>query len=357
MSDATPPPRHFASDNNAGIIPEVWRMLAEVNESGHSPTYGDDEWTAAAKGEFRRVFEREELEVFFVFNGTASNSLALASICDSMQAVVCHQSSHARTDECNAASFFRAGLTLLPVPGEHGKLKAEAVRSACAALIPVHAPDARALSLTQSTELGTVYSPAELQVLGATARELGLKVHMDGARFSNAVATVGCAPADLTWRAGVDVLSFGGTKNGMSASEALVFFDLNLANNFVRRMKQAGQLASKMRFLSAPWLAFLRDDVWLKHARRANAMAQRLERALAKLPGIRISHPCEANAVFAHMPRPAIEELWARGWRFYDDVDPGGAVRLMCAWDSREEDVDAFVADLKSWIERSERAA
>jgi threonine aldolase len=353
MSDGNPHPRHFASDNNAGIIPEVWRMLAEVNESGHAPTYGDDAWTAAATAEFRRVFEHEDLEVYFVFNGTASNSLALASICDSMQAVVCHQSSHARTDECNAAAFFRAGLTLLPVAGEHGKIAPDAVRAACASLIPVHAPDARALSLTQSTELGTVYQPSEIEALSATARELGLKVHMDGARFSNAVAGIGCAPADLTWRTGVDVLSFGGTKNGMAASEALVFFDPALAANFTRRMKQAGQLASKMRFLSAPWLAFLRNDVWVKHARRANTMAERMERALVKLPGIRISHPREANAVFAHLPRPAIEYLWARGWRFYDDVDPGGAVRLMCAWDSREEDVDAFVADLAAWIAKA----
>ena len=353
MLDATPPPRHFASDNNAGIIPEVWRILTEVNQSGHSPTYGDDPWTAAAANEFRRVFEREELEVHFVFNGTASNSLALASICDSMQAVICHESSHVRTDECNAAGFFRSGLTLLPVPGEHGKIRPDAVRSACASLIPVHAPDARALTLTQSTELGTVYSPAELRNLSATARELGLKVHMDGARFSNAVASAGCAPADLTWRAGVDVLSFGGTKNGMAASEALVFFDLALAANFQRRMKQAGQLASKMRFLSAPWLGFLRDDVWLKHARHANSIAQHLERSLAKLPGIRISHPCEANVVFAHLPRAAVEDLWARGWRFYDDVDPGGAVRLMCAWDSTEDDVARFVADLAAWIAKA----
>jgi threonine aldolase len=350
MSDVTPPPRQFASDNNAGIIPEVWQILTEVNGRGHCPAYGDDAWTAAAEAEFRRVFERDDLEVHFVFNGTASNSLALASICDSMQAVVCHESCHLRTDECNAPAFFRHGLTLLPVEGDHGKIGSDAVREAVASLIPVHAPDARALSLTQSTELGTIYKPSELQALTATARSLGLKVHMDGARFSNAVASLGCAPADLTWRAGIDVLSFGGTKNGMGAGEALVFFDRALANNFKRRMKQAGQLASKMRFLSAPWLGFLRDDVWLKHAGHANAVAQHLERLLSKLPGIRIAHPREANVVFAHLPRAAVEELWARGWRFYDDVDPGGAVRLMCAWDSTEEDVDRFVEDLAAWI-------
>lgn len=354
MSDfAQPPLRHFASDNNAGIIPEVWQAMTDANADPHCGAYGEDAWTRAAEAEFRRVFEHEQLEIFFVFNGTASNSLALAALCDSFHGVVCHRHSHVLTDECNAPGFFRHGLSLLPVDGEFGKIGSEALRETCASLRHIHAPEARGLSVTQSTELGTVYTPAELKALTATARELGLKVHMDGARFSNAVASLGCTPADLTWRAGIDVLSFGGTKNGMAAGEAVVFFDPTLAANFKRRMKQSGQLASKMRFLSAPWLGFLRGDAWLKHARRANEVAAHLAESLARLPGIRIAQPRQANAVFVQLPLAAAESLWAGGWRFYDDVGPVGAMRLMCAWDSTPADVDHFVAELAEWIARA----
>ncbi len=346
MPSAPPRPRHFASDNNAGIIPEVWQALAEANAGGHAPGYGSDEWTAAAQAEMRRVFEREEAFAFFVFNGTAANSLALASLCDSLHGAVCHRHSHIITDECNAPGFFRPGLSLLPADTPLGKLTPAAVREVVAGLRPVHAPEARALSLTQCTELGTIYSLDELAALTATARELRLRVHMDGARFANAVAALGAAPADLTWRAGIDVLSFGGTKGGMPLGEAVVFFREELADNFIRRMKQAGQLASKMRFLSAPWLGFLRDDAWLRHASHANAMAARLEAAIQGLPRVQIAHPRESNAVFAHLSRPAVEALWAGGWRFYDDVGPGGAARLMCAWDTQPDDVDGFAADL-----------
>lgn len=354
MSDSAPlPPRPFASDNNAGIIPEVWEALAEANKQPHCAAYGEDGWTRAATDEFRRVFEHGDLEVFFVFNGTASNSLALASLCESVHGVICHRHSHVMTDECNAPAFFRHGLSLLPVEGESGKIGSEVVRERCSTLRHIHAPEARALSVTQSTELGTVYTPTELQALTTTARELGLKVHMDGARFSNAVASLNASPADLTWRAGVDVLSFGGTKNGMGSGESVVFFDPAQAQNFKRRMKQSGQLASKMRFLSAQWLGFLRGDAWLKHARQANKTAAYLAESLARLPGIRIAQPREANAVFLSLSPAAAEALWARGWAFYDDVGPAGAVRLMCAWDSTVEDVALFVADLAAWMARA----
>ncbi len=343
---AAAPSRHFASDNNAGIIPEAWAALVEANDGNHSSAYGDDAWTARAEAEMRRVFEHEELEVFFVFNGTASNSLALASLCDSMHAVVCHESSHIMTDECGAPGFFRHGLTLVPVAGENGKISPTAVRAAVAARNSVHTAEVRALSLTQCTELGTVYQAGELAALRETASALNLRLHMDGARFANAVAALGVSPAEASWRAGVEVLSFGATKNGLAAGEAVVFFDPAVAANFKRRKKQAGQLASKMRFVAAPWVGFLRDDAWLRHARHANAMAARLEQAIGALPGVRIPYPREANAVFVHLPRPAVEALWKIGWRFYDDVDPRGAVRLMCAWDTRAGDVDAFVADL-----------
>ncbi len=339
-------PRHFASDNNAGICPEVFAALAEANGS-HAPGYGDDPWTRRAEALFREVFETD-CEVFFVFNGTASNCLALWSLCESFHGVVCHRHSHIETDECGAPGFFMHGVTLLPADTDDGKLSPAAVRAAANTRHDFHAAQPRALSLTQATELGTVYTPDELRALSATARELKLSVHMDGARFANAVAGLGVSPADITWRAGVNVLSFGGTKNGAQAGEAVVFFDRARADNFRRRCKQSGQLASKMRFLSAQWVGLLEGGAWLRHARQANATAAYLENQLAGLPGVRIAFQRDANAVFALLPKPAADAVAARGWRFYNDVGPGGAARLMCSWDWTTEGVDAFVRDLRA---------
>ncbi len=343
-------PRHFASDNNAGICPEVFAALAEAN-GPHAPGYGDDPWTRRAEQLFRDVFETD-CEVFFVFNGTASNCLALWSLCESFHGVICHQHSHIETDECGAPGFFMHGVTLLPVDAADGKLTPDLVRGASATPHDFHGAQPRALSLTQATELGTVYTPEELRALSAAARELKLAVHMDGARFANAVASLGVPPADVTWRAGVDVLSFGGTKNGAQAGEAVVFFDRARADNFRRRCKQSGQLASKMRFLSAQWVGLLANDAWLRYARHANDTASYLERRLAGLPGVRVAFPRQANAVFALLPKAAAEAVAARGWRFYNDVGPGGAARLMCSWDSARGDVDAFVADLAAALPR-----
>ena len=336
--------RHFASDNNAGICPEVLAAITEANRD-HAPGYGDDPWTRRAERLFAETFEMD-CEVFFVFNGTASNCLALWSMCESFHGIVCHRHSHVQTDECGAPGFFMHGATLLPADTPGGKLDAPAVREACNLRHGFHAPEPRALSLTQSTELGTVYTPDELRALTDVARELRLSVHMDGARFGNAVASLGVTPADVTWRAGIDVLCFGGTKGGAAAGEAVVFFDRARAENFQRRCKQSGQLASKMRFLSAQWVGMLENGAWLRHAAHANAVAAYLEAKLATLPGVRVAFPREANAVFALLPTVAADEVAARGWRFYNDVGPGGAARLMCSWDSTEGDVDAFVGDL-----------
>lgn len=337
-------PRHFASDNNAGMCPEVLAAMAEANQN-HAPGYGDDPWTRRAEQLFRETFETD-CEVFFVFNGTASNCLALWSLCESFHGVICHRHSHIETDECGAPGFFMHGVTLLPADTANGKLDEAAVRGACQTRHDFHAPQPRAVSLTQATELGTVYTPDEVGSVGAVAGDLKLSVHMDGARFANAVAGLGVAPADVTWRAGVDVLSFGGTKNGAGFGEAVVFFDRARADNFRRRCKQSGQLASKMRLLSAQWVGLLENETWLRLARHANGIAAHLERKLAMVPGVRVAFPREANAVFVHLPPAAAAAVAAQGWRFYDDVGPGGAARLMCAWDSTEGDVDAFVADL-----------
>jgi threonine aldolase len=343
MSRSTDPRRQFASDNYAGICPEAWGAMAEAN-AGHAPGYGDDRWTGQAADLLRETFETD-CEVFFVFNGTSANSLALASLCQSYHSILCHETAHVETDECGAPEFFSNGTKVLTLPGKDGKLEAAAIDVMVRRRDDIHYPKPRVVSLTQATELGTVYRHDELAAIGERARAHGLRVHMDGARFANAVASLGVAPKTLTWQAGVDVLCFGGTKMGMAVGEAVVFFDRALAAEFDYRCKQAGQLASKMRFLAAPWVGMLRSGAWLRHARHANEMAARLDTALRAVPGIGVLQPREANAVFVSLPEgvgPALRNL---GWRFYDFIGAGGA-RLMCAWDTTEEDVLAFSRDV-----------
>ncbi len=345
----TDPRRQFASDNNAGICPEAWAAMAEAN-AGHAPGYGEDAWTARAADLLRETFETD-CEVFFVFNGTSANSLALASMGQSYHSVICHEVAHVETDECGAPEFFSNGMKVLTAPGERGKLTPAAVERVVRRRGDIHYPKPRAVSLTQATELGTVYTPDELKAIWATARSLGLRIHMDGARFANAVASLGVAPKEITWQAGVDVLCFGGSKNGMALGEAVVFFDRALAREFDYRCKQAGQLASKMRFLAAPWVGMLQDGAWLRNARRANAMAALLGDAVGALEGVRVLHPREANSVFVELPAGAAAAMRARGWRFYDFIGWGGC-RLMCSWDTAESDVGAFVADLAAALLR-----
>ena len=263
--------RQFGSDNYAGICPEAWRALEAAN-CGHAPGYGDDVFTARAADLIREVFETK-CEVFFVFNGTAANSLALASLCQSYHSIICSEIAHVETDECGAPEFFSNGTKVLIGQSPNGKLDPAAVEAVVMKRKDIHYPKPRALSITNATEVGTVYSVGELQALGKKARELGLKVHMDGARFVNAVASLSVEPKEITWKAGVDVLCFGGTKNGTHVGDAVVFFNLELADEFAYRCKQAGQLASKMRFMSAPWVGMLEKGAWLKYGRQANAMA------------------------------------------------------------------------------------
>ena len=346
----SPPNHHFASDNTSGICPEAWTALGMANE-GRVPSYGTDPWTARACDLIRTLFDKPDAEVFFVFNGTAANSLALASLCQSYHSVVCHEAAHIETDECGAPEFFSNGTKILTATGSNGKLTPEAVERVVLKRSDIHYPKPRVLSLTQSTEWGTVYRREEIAALSAVARRHNLQVHMDGARFANAAAFLGerdgLAPADFTWRAGVDVLCFGGTKNGMNTTEAVVFFNPALAREFDYRCKQAGQLASKMRFLSAQWVGLLEDGAWLRHAGHANAMAQRLVRALRNLPGVSVLVEPEVNAVFATLPVPAAAALRAAGWSFHTFIGAEGC-RLMCSWDTRDADIDSFVADLKS---------
>jgi threonine aldolase len=333
----------FGSDNQAGICPEALAALQEANR-GHAIAYGRDEWTARAEEAIRRAFDADA-EVHLVFTGSAANALALASICRSTDAVVCHEMAHVNVDECGGPEFMTGGAKVLTVAGEHAKVTLQAFAPRAASPHDEHASRPRALSLTQATELGTVYTPAEMRALCEAAHERGLKVHVDGARFANAVASLGCHPGDVAQCAGVDVLCLGGTKNGLPAGEALVFFDRALADEFRRRRKQAGQLASKMRFLAAPWVAVLASGAWLRHAAHANAMARRLGEAIAGVPGVSLIAPVQANGVFAHLPKAAIEALRARGWHFYAFVGETGC-RFMCAWDTAPEAVDRFAADI-----------
>ena len=339
--------RQFASDNNAGICPEAWAELVKAN-TGHAVGYGDDAWTKWAADMIRDVFETK-CEVFFVFNGTAANSLSLASLCQSYHSILCHEIAHVETDECGAPEFFSNGTKVLLLSGEDGKIDPPSIERMVKKRSDIHYPKPRVVSLTQATEIGTVYSPDEIRAVGAMARSLGLKVHMDGARFANAVASLGVRPREITWEAGVDGLCFGGTKNGAPVGEAVVFFNRELAHEFDYRCKQAGQLASKMRFLAAPWVGMLKDSAWIRHAAQANSTAALLHNELKSLPGVKIMFPRQANSVFAQLPEAAIAALRQLGWRFYTFIGKGGC-RLMCSWDTTEEDVHRFVGDLKAHL-------
>src|SRR5471032_1780994 len=284
-------PQQFASDNYAGICPEAWAAMAEANQ-GHATAYGDDEWTAKASDAFRRQFETG-CEVFFAFNGTAANSLALAALCQSYHSVICSEIAHVETDECGAPEFFSNGSKLLVAPSAGGKLTPGAIRAVATNRNDIHFPKPRVVTITQPTETGQVYGLDELRAISAVCRELGLNLHMDGARFANACSSLKCSPADMTWRAGIDVLCFGGTKNGMAAGETILFFNPRLAEDFDYRCKQAGQLASKMRFLSAPWVGMLGSGAWLRNAVHGNACATRLAQQIGGLPGLQIMFPVQ----------------------------------------------------------------
>lgn len=334
--------QQFASDNYSGICPEAWGAIEAANR-GHVTSYGDDPWTERAADAFRELFETE-CEVYFVFNGTAANSLALASLCQSYHGVICCDQSHVETDECGAPEFFSNGSKLLVAPTSDGKLNSASIRELATKRQDIHYPKPRAVTLTQSTETGRVYTLEELAAISDECKTHGLSLHMDGARFANACASLGCKPAELSWKSGVDVLCFGGTKNGMAVGEAVLFFDRKLAVDFEYRCKQAGQLASKMRFLSAPWVGMLESGAWLRNASHANECAQYFASQVSGVPGVRIAGAVEANAVFLEAPETILRKIRERGWRFYTFI--GGAARFMFAWDTDVARIDDFRRDL-----------
>lgn len=342
--DVTQHSQQFASDNYAGICPEAWAAMDEANR-GSAVAYGEDIWTQRAADSFRSLFD-SNCEVFFAFNGTAANSMALASLCQSYQSVICSSSAHVETDECGAPEFFSNGAKLLVAPSDDGKLTPDMVRALATGRSDIHFPQARVVTITQPTETGQVYSVEDIKALSAVCHELNLKLHMDGARFAHACATLGCTPADITWKAGVDVLCFGGTKNGMAVGEAILFFDPVMADGFDYRCKQAGQLASKMRFLAAPWIGMMESGAWLRNAQHANGCATQLAQKVENLPHVELLFPVQSNAVFLKAPDAILDNLRDRGWRFYTFI--GGGARFMFAWDTNPAVVDELAEDIRS---------
>src|SRR5437879_4980363 len=332
----------FASDNTASICPEAWDALQEAN-ADEAPSYGEDRWTARVCDLVLEIFETD-CEVCFVFNGTAANALALAQLCQPFHSVICDEAAHMQTDECGAPEFF-SGSKLLVTRGANGKIDIGEAEAIVACQPELHSNRPRAISITQSTELGTVYTLEEIRAISEFARQRSLFIHMDGARFANAVASLDCAPKEITWEAGVDVLCFGGTKNGVAAGELVIFFKKELAREFDYRVKQAGQLGSKMRFLAAPWLGLLTDGVWLKNAKHSNNLARMLADRLRNEAKIDIVFPVEANAVFLRMNEHLVRELHGRGWDFYYFIEPD-IYRVICSWSVTGRDIADFVAEV-----------
>jgi threonine aldolase len=340
------PARSFASDNNAGIHPEVVKAVLAANQ-GHVVGYGDDPYTESAVAKFKQHFGAD-IDIFIVFNGTAANCLSLKALTDSYHAVICTEAAHIYTDECGAPEKF-TGCKLIPIPSHDGKLTVEAVEAAYHGVGDQHHVQPRVISTTQTTEMGTVYRPEEIKVLARFAHEREMFLHMDGARIANAAASLGLTLRQATRDLGVDALSFGGTKNGLMGAEAVVFFDQKLSRNFQYLRKQGMQLASKMRFISAQLDCLLSNDLWLKNARHANRMAQLLKKGLSDIPAVKIVYKVEANGIFAKIPRRAIARLQKR-YFFYVWNEEKSLVRWMCSFDTTEEDVKSFVRFVKETV-------
>jgi threonine aldolase len=344
-----PPTRlEFTSDNITGACAEILTALARANEGAVS-SYGSDPDTAALERLAEVIFERP-VAILPVATGTAANALALSVLARPFEAIYCHAVAHVMTDECGAPEFYAGGAKLIGLPTRDGRLRPQQLVEAVgfARSMGVHHVRPAAVTVSQATEWGTIYTPHALAALAAQAHGLGLKVHMDGARFANAVARLGCTPAEASWRAGVDILSLGATKNGALAAEAVVVFDSSVAEELAFRRKRGGHLWSKMRFLSAQLGAYLTDDLWLRSARQANAMADRLAAGLAAIAGTRLVQPVEANELFIVLPEPVTARLREHGFRFYDWPAPQGeaaaVVRLVTSYDMRASDVDGFLA-------------
>jgi threonine aldolase len=338
---------NFASDNVTSVSAEIMAALTIANSDNETAMpYGADKYTQQLEQQLNELFETE-VTIFPVATGSAANALALSVMTPPFGAIYCHEQSHINVDECGAPEFYTGGAKLVTLPGEDGKIKVDdltkILKNAGAGV--VHHVQPAAVSITQASEAGTVYKLAEIQAIADVTHTHNLQLHMDGARFANAIVSLGCSPADLTWRAGVDALCFGATKNGAMAAEAVIFFNQSLAQTFGYRRKRSGHLFSKMRFLSAQLSAYLQDDLWLTNARHANNMAQILMQGLVGLPGVKLCHQVEANEIFMQLPEKVILSLLAEGFVFYRwESEASSLVRLVTAFNTKEADVKAFIA-------------
>ncbi len=335
---------NFCSDNVIGVAPEIMAAIIAANEDDAAMPYGDDRYTQRLSTLFSELFEKE-VTVFGVATGSAANALALSVLTPPFGAIYCHQESHINVDECGAPEFYTGGAKLVTLAGEHGKISAndldEVLKKAGAGV--VHHVQPAAVSITQATEAGTVYSIEEVRAIAQVTHAHNLSLQMDGARFANAVVSLGCTPADITWRAGVDVLSFGATKNGAMAAEAVVFFNQSQARNFKYLRKRSGHLFSKMRFLSAQLEAYISNDLWLNNAIHANNMAKKLATNLSQLPGVTLCHPVEANEIFVKLPETVIQGLLTN-FKFYRwETEESTTIRLVTAFNTKDEDINAFL--------------
>lgn len=341
---------NFTSDNVHGAAPEILAALSRAND-GSLPSYGGDPLTAKLTTRLCEIFERDCI-AFPVATGTAANALALATIVPSHGAIFCHSESHIMVDECGAPEFFTHGAKLIPLEGGHGRFDTRSFRTKLATLRKgdPHSVQPACVSITQASERGTVYRPDEISAIAELARAEGLRVHMDGARFANALVHLGCTPAETTWKCGVDLMSFGATKNGLLFGEVVIFFDRSLARDFEYRRKKSGHLLSKMRFVSAQLMAYLEDGRWLAMARHANEKAAHLAKGLQDFENVRLTDPVEANAVFASMPDVTVSKLRSHGAQFYDwakEEDGRTLIRLVTSFATSDADVSRFLDVLK----------
>lgn len=331
--------RSFASDNNAIVHPRIMEALNKVN-TRHCLSYGEDSYTESAVGKFRDIFG-QDIDVYFVFNGTGANITGLASMVSPYQAIICSEAAHINVDECGAPQRF-IGCRLLPIETPDGKLRPEQIKSTLSVIGVEHHSQPAVVSITQSTELGTVYSVEELKALTEFAHSNKLLVHMDGARIANAAASLNCSLKEITVDVGIDVLSFGGTKNGLMFGEAVIFFNRELAQDYKYIRKQGMQLASKMRYIAVQFEALLTDNLWLRNAKQANAMAKLLASKIKDIHGIEITQPVESNGVFVSMPAELAEQLMQKYFFYPWNVDKG-EYRWMTSFDMEEQDILDFV--------------
>lgn len=345
----------YRSDNTGRAAPQILEALVRAN-TGTALGYGADDWTARLQDRFSELFETR-VRVFPVATGTAANALSLAAISPSWGLVYCSELAHINTSEANAAGFFGGGLKLVPVAGSHGKIGAEPLARALAAIQPgqLHRGQPAAVNLTQASDLGAVYPLDEIAAIAEIAKSRGLRVHMDGARFANALARLQCSPAAMSWRAGIDILSFGATKNGGALCDAIVVFDPALADGLAVQLRRAGQVWSKMRFAAAQLLAYVEDGLWLKLAAASNAAAARIAAGIAGLPGLKLVAPVEANELFLELPGAAMDALEKDGFQFYRRSTT--LARFVCRFDLTDAEADALISALKRHCTAPAKAA